>query len=257
MGEKPRRIMGLMLVWLIGSAQLTSAEWFVDLYGGGGFVQNNDVSIEKDVTGQGLSVSFIQAVLKDLDIDEFATGGLRVGYWFNTGRAIGLDVGLGFDAFVFQLDTSSQTVRSNANVEIEMGVANERFVIPAGNGQTTQLPSIKGDPTAVVSFEFMLRRPLLTSSQFPQGRLQPQLTVAPALLFTDTDFAITLGVKVGAGLAWQFHPHIALFVEYRFTYFQLDVRDTALLVEGVVIRNPDVEIDLFTHHVIAGLSFRL
>jgi opacity protein-like surface antigen len=164
---------------------------------------------------------------------------------------------LGFDAFVCQLNTPSQNVRSNANAEIDIGVANERFMIPAGNGQTTQLPSIQGDPTAVASFEIMLRRPLLTTSQFPQGRLQPQLTVAPALLFTDTDFSATVGVKVGAGLAWQFHPHIALFVEYRFTHFQLDVRDSALLVEGLIIRNPDVEIDLNTHHIIAGISRRL
>lgn len=257
MGKQLLHIVLMMLVWLISSAPLLSAEWFVDLYGGAGFVQDNDVSIEQDLTGQGLSVSVIEAELKDLEIDDFALGGLRAGYWFDTARAIGLDVGLGIDAFVFQLDMSSQIVRSDSNVEINIGVGNEQFLIPAGNDQATQLPSIDGDPTAVLSFELMLRLPLLTTPQFPHGHLQPQLTVAPALMFTDTDFSVTPGVKVGAGLTWQFHQHFALFVEYRFTHFQFEVSDTALLVEGVVIADPDVEIDLNTHHVLAGVSIRL
>lgn len=252
----PLIMIGILLLGLVGSVPRVSAEWFLDLYGGAGFVQHTDVSIEKDTSGEGLSVSSLDAVLKDVKIDDFGTGGLRVGHWFDTSRFIGLDVGLGVDAFFFKLETSSQTVTSDANVDMTIGIIDEQVVIPAGNDQTTRLPAIEGDPTVVMSFEFMLRRPLFPTAAFPHGRLQPQLTVAPALMFTNDDFDLTLGVKVGGGLTWQFHKHVALFVEYRFTHFKLDVDDTSLLVEGVVIHDPDVELDLNTHHVVAGLSLR-
>ena len=75
-------------------------------------------------------------------------------------------------------------------------------------------------------------------------------------MFTDYDPNITVGIKTGAGLAWQFHRYVALMVEYRFTYFEFETDSANLLVEGVVIQSPDIEADLHTHFVVAGVSFR-
>jgi opacity protein-like surface antigen len=108
----------------------------------------------------------------------------------------------------------------------------------------------------VIAPEIMLRRPLLTSPAFPNGRLQPYMTVAPALLLTDYDPNITVGIKAGAGLAWQFYRHVALVAEYRFTYFEFDTNNATLLVEDVMIEQPDIEADLQTHFIVAGVSFR-
>jgi opacity protein-like surface antigen len=102
----------------------------------------------------------------------------------------------------------------------------------------------------------MLRRPVWASAAFPHGQLQPYLTAGPALLYTEVDPDVELGVKVGVGLAWQFHQHFALFGEYRFTHFSPEVDTGGLDVGGVETGDLDVEADLNTHYFLAGISFR-
>jgi opacity protein-like surface antigen len=111
--------------------------------------------------------------------------------------------------------------------------------------------------SAVTSIELMLRRPFGVSSAFPHGRVQPYMTIAPALLFNDDNPGITVGVKAGAGLAWQVHKHIALLAEYRFTHFRFKTTNATVRVEGTVIQHPDIETDLDTHFLLAGISIRL
>src|SRR2546430_2544285 len=81
-----------------------------------------------------------------------------------------------------------------------------------------------------IGFDAMLRLPLLKSPRFPKGQLQPYITVGPAIFVAhaedsrnfepsnqdDTDASV--GVKVGAGVAWQFTKNIAMFGEYRYTH---------------------------------------
>ena len=255
--QTPIGTMVLLLVGLVCTAHPVAAEWFVDMYGGVGFVEKDDVSIEKDTTGEGLSVSSISATLKDVEIDDFATGGLRIGYWLTGFRPLGLNLGLGFDAFLFQLETSSQTVDSDSNVDINLRLSGEEFTILAGDNQTTQLPSMDTLLTAVLSVELMVRKPLLTSAQYPNGRLQPYVTLAPAFIFTDEDRSGTTGWKVGAGLAWQWHRAFALFTEYRWSHFELEYDDTAVEVEGITSSNPKVEFDLTSHYILAGIRVDL
>ena len=252
-----RRLWMLAILAWLGAAQPATAEWIIDLYGGGGFVNNTDVSITSDTAADTISTASIDANLKNVDIDNFPTGGLRVGYWFDTrDQLLGFDVGLSLDLFYYALKIPSQSVRANSNARIEVAIEDERFVIEPGEDQAVDLPSLDTDDTAVIAPEIMLRRPLLVSPAFPNGRLQPYITLAPALLFTDYDPNITVGIKAGAGLAWQFHRHFALVVEYRFTYFEFDTHNATLLVEGAVIEQPDIEADLTTHFVVAGVSFR-
>ncbi len=241
---------------MVCSADPSRAEWFIDVYGAIGFVNNDDISTTRATATEDISVTAIDATLKNVEIDDLLTGGLRFGYWFDTTAVLGLDIGLGLDAFYFPLAAPSQTVRTASNVDIEISVAGERFVIPAGEDQDVRLPSIDADDTAVVAPELLLLRPFLTTSAFPHGRLQPYLTIAPALLISDTDPEITVGIKIGAGLQWWFHKHLALLAEYRFTHFALTINDSNLLVENVIIRRPDIEVDLLTRFIVAGLSLR-
>lgn len=158
--------------------------------------------------------------------------------------------------FYFPLRIPARTVRADSNVRIEVTIEGERFVLEPGEDQPVDLPAIDAADTAVVAPDVMLRLPLLVSPAFPHGRIQPYLTIAPALLFTDDDPVTSVGVKAGAGLAWQFHEHFGLMAEYRFTYFEFDTNNANLLVEGVTIRQPKIEADLTTHFIVAGISFR-
>ncbi len=247
----------LLLVGLVFTAHPAAAEWFVDVYGGVGLVEKTDVSIEKDTTGEGLSVSSFSTTLNDVDTDEFATGGLRAGYWFTRFRPLGLNLGLGFDVFLFQLEMPSQTVETDSTIDIDLQIGNEEFTILAGDNQNSQLPAMDTLLSVVMSVELMLRKPLLTSAQYPNGRLQPYITLAPALIFTDEDLSTAIGGKVGVGLAWQFHRAFALFAEYRLTHFELEYDDTAVVIEGTTSSNPKVEFDLTSHYALAGIRVDL
>jgi opacity protein-like surface antigen len=90
----------------------------------------------------------------------------------------------------------------------------------------------KLDPVIqAVSFELKARLPLLKDAAYPQGRLQPYLLAGPAIFFAEltdsSNFAVSnqsnsdteVGVKAGAGVAFQIIPQIAVFGEYRFTHF--------------------------------------
>src|SRR6266436_9803429 len=66
---------------------------------------------------------------------------------------------------------------------------------------------------------------------------------------SDTDASV--GVKVGAGVAWQFTKNIAMFGEYRFTHFspEFTFRDD-------VLGNATLSTDVNTHYLLVGVSFR-
>ena len=215
------------------------AEWFADLYAGSAFTQKHDV----DTDTLGLRVTF-----QDVTFDtSFAVGG-RGGYWFESGplRSFGLDIGLGLDVSYFTPDVSKQTLTACG------------FGFCA-SGQFADFDL----SVTTIGLDVLLRYPLMKSQQFPKGQLQPYLAVGPALFIahakdstnflptrqSDTDTSV--GVKVGAGAAWQFLKNWAIFGEYRFTHFSPEF--TFDLVPGI---KTTVSTDVNTHYLLAGVSFR-
>ena len=96
---------------------------------------------------------------------------------------------------------------------------------------------------------------LLKTEAFPKGQLQPYITAGPGIFIargtnlvtgpglggptsrgSDTDAEI--GVKAGAGLAWQFHRNLALVAEYRFTHFRKTVGYANHPLDGIWARAP-------------------
>ncbi len=254
---RPDSILFVVLIGWFYLATPVRAGWIVDLYGGGGFVNNTEVSITRDTTSDGLSIPFIDAALKDVELDKMITGGLRLGYWFNFGDdLLGFDLGLSLDMFYFPLQIPSQTVQANSNVAIEVTIEGERISVEAGDDQPLNLPEINTPGSVVVAPELMLRQSLLSSPAFPHGRLQPYVTIAPGLLLTDAKPRVSVGIKAGAGLVWQVHRFVGLMAEYRLTHFQFRTDDANLVVEGVTIKGPKIEADLTTHFIVAGISLR-
>lgn len=256
-----------ILTWVHLASAPASAEWFIDLYGGGGFIESNDVSLKKkfnllDEVGLpddlGPATLRVRATLRDVKAKDFPAGGMRFGYWFESVPY----VGLGLDVFMYDLGTKRQRVKADANADLDVEFDDESFHLDAGTSLPVTIPAFTFPLTAVVApLELMVRWPLLVNADFPKGRLQPYLTAAPAILFTDTDPEVVLGAKVGTGLAWQFHKHFALFAEYRFTHFSPEVKrgSFTLIDQGgirVKIRKPKIATDLNTHYVLAGISMR-
>jgi len=251
---KPLLVGLAVAVWSIAAGQPASAEWFADLYLGAAFTQTQDVKITTPSltlpppAGTIILAAPIPERFSGVDFDTSPSYGGRIGYWLEPLPQLGFAL----DVFRFHPDVSPQT----RNVTIFGGPVLGTTTMPF------RLADIDIDVTGI-AFDLMLRWPLPTGSGFPKGRLQPYLTVGPTLFIVDVDDTTNfgppsrqsdtdteVGVKVGAGLAWQVHRNVALFGEYRFTHVNAKVK----------FRDPGgtetAEADLDTHHVIFGVSFR-
>ena len=188
---------------------------------------------------------------RDLRFDSSVTGGGSLGYWFEALPWLGL----GIDVAYFAPSVSSQNVETTVKLA---GVS--------ANVGSLAFDKMKLDVTDV-SFDLLLRWPgLVASSQFPKGRLQPYLTVGPAVFLAtakdSTNFGppnnqsshdTSVGVKAGAGTTWMLTPNIGIFGEYRFTHFSPKF-DFDTEVPG--FSRTQVETDVNTHHVLVGVTFR-
>lgn len=240
----------LVTVTLLGAlgvdAAPASAEWFGDLYLGGAFTENRDLTAKGSFNGSPFEIT-----ARDVRFDSSVTGGGRLGYWFEKLPWLGL----GLDIAYFAPNISAQSVDTNVKLG---GVATNVGSVP--------FDRVKLDVTDV-SFDLMLRWPgLVASSQFPKGRLQPYLTVGPAVFLTtakdSTNFGppndqsshdTSPGVKAGFGTTWMLTPNIGLFGEYRFTHFH-PTFDFDTNAPG--LSRTKVETDVNTHHVLFGVTFR-
>lgn len=213
-----------------------SAEGFFDLYGGLSLSEKTNAAAQDFfpfTTPQPPSVN----VTKQLDFDASGTFGVRGGYWVNPIPWVGGAVDLSF----FQRKTEG------ARIDL----------VP-------------------LSFLLMLRYPVLMSDEYPKGRLQPYIGVGPSLFYshasmdfdpplghvTHGNFFSDVGLDVRAGASWRASPHIALFVEYRFTHVTLDYKEEVCLgLIGCLADNPvkvtehTIEGTLDTHHVLMGIRF--
>ena len=214
-----------------------AAEWFTDLYLGGAFTEKHDVDTNSPTTGG-------QVTTLDVRFDKSFVGGARGGYWFPFELGP-LNFGVGLDISHFRPDVSRQT-RTFCSRFCTSGIFDDLDL-----------------SVWTIGFDAMLRFPLLKSPQFPHGQLQPYITVGPAIFVAhaedrrnfepsnqdDTDASV--GVKVGAGVAWQFTKTIAMFGEYRYTHFspEFTFRDD---VRGSATLSTDVN----THYLLVGASFR-
>ena len=220
----------------IGAAP-ARAELAFDIFGGVSWTKSADVAVD-GIDNTNVSV---KGVFKDVDLDPGFTVGLRLGYWFEFAPFLGL----GLDGFYFSLPVPAQTIPTTVNVT---GKIFDKPISSTNSGQV-RLPSFEL-PSAGFSPQLMLRWPLLTSDDLPKGRLQPYVGVGPAWAVTiDTDkAALILGGLVRAGVSFQLFRHLALFAEYRYSFFpNFELRDKSGL---------HFKTDLDTHNVVGGISIR-
>jgi opacity protein-like surface antigen len=233
----PRTTTLLLSLALLGLAlpAPVRAEWFVDAYAGWSMTERSDV----DIRGLSIEGVPVQARLLDVKPEQSPLVGIRGGYWF----AALPEVGLGIDVFHFRPDVRRQQVTATATFS---GVILGEPISVTAAGPVT-IPSVDL-PAVVVGGDLLLRWRFLQAPHAPHGRLQPYLTLGPALLITEPDeLGTTLGFKVAGGFAWQFHRRLAAFTEYRFTRF------TPSDVESGGLR---YSADVNTHHALGGLSLR-
>ena len=222
-----------------------SAEGFFDIYFGGAFPQDGDVDVRADDPFWNAPRSDIPPgaqYTSDVEWETSPSFGFRGGYWFEAFMPSVLGIGLDLSYYrAFEDD-------SFAPLDVWM---------------TPITPLL------------MLRIPLGFDEDFPGGRVQPYGAIGPGFTlvaahadlsdlssagaavddFEDATFDV--GLDARAGLAVQLSPGFALFAEYRYTYIEPDLEDE-VDDSGAFDFDTEFEIDpeIETHHIVAGLSFR-
>ena len=226
----------LMCVTAIGIAAPADAEWTVDFYGGPSWTESADLR----ATGRDDTGLAIDATIFDIRTDTGVTFGLRGGYWLESVPFLGF----GMDLFFFSVPVPSQTADATGTLSSE--IFDEPITINA-NGRA-RVPSVTL-PGFAFSPEIRLRVPILTSKAFPKGMIQPYVAAGPAWAFTveDDDPDLVIGGKIGAGVSVSVLRFLALFAEYRYTFFP---NFTA------THRDVKYEADINTHNLVFGVSLR-
>ena len=237
------------------------AEAFVDVYGGGAFTTDMRSSVAMDPqffnpVGEdppdGPPNVLLRRISVDTDFDDSVTYGGRVGYWF------GKWAGLAVDVFRFEADIDAEDFTQGADVR----------AIP-------------------ISALLMLRWPLLTSDEYPLGRMHPYIGGGPSLFLTEFDGVVDLvgfdfpsvgtevsptvfvepagefssenvdpGMELLVGLNFQLLPFLGVFGEYRYTLAEPVWRDTVPASVNYPGISTDFSVPLRTHHIVGGLSLR-
>lgn len=202
--------LGVLCALLLAVAP-ASAEWFADLWAGGSRTQSEDLEVQiLDVT-----------VADNVDYSDTFTVGLRVGYWFDSARWLGLALDLSY--FRPDPDVAVFPVSALLMLRVPLLASGE---FPSGRIQ----PYLAGGPG-------------MFASKFA-GDLGSDLGGRTS------DTSYDLGLDARAGITYLFTRDFGLFAEYRMTRVSPEWNLRVLDMDATV------KTDLNSHHVIAGVSFR-
>jgi len=240
------KAMKLLVATIIGLGSLllcghsVSAEWFGDLYVGPTFTRSQDVKVDRAAGG---------GTLRDVGFDTAASGGIRVGGYFEALPFLGLAV----DVLQFYPNVGPQTVRFDGC-----------FVVGGCGSRQGGTGSFDISTTAI-SFDLMLRLPLMKTPDAPNGVIQPYVGVGVPLFLTtvsprntalfrnhasDTD--ASFGYMAAGGIAFRVYKNLAVFAEYRFNHVRVD----ADLEDKVSASRATFRTDLDSHSALIGISAR-
>jgi opacity protein-like surface antigen len=251
------RAVVLMCGLMLGAASPAQAELYLAIFGGTAFSESKTTKTQLELTSPLGTTTLLDGTFSEVDFHDSVLLGGKVGYYL-THPVLGGHFGSELEFYYTEPAASRQTV------EFE-GTA-------SGLPTTTQL-SIQGVDFTVftVALNLLYRLPLLTSSDHPNGRLQPYIGAgAGAFIATmhtrtspfdsnkrinDTD--VRPGVQALAGLKFFVFRNVALFAEYRFVQTQEFTFE--FKAEGTVGGIPMTEratdrADLTQHHAAFGIA---
>jgi len=216
-----------MVCFLTTGPAQALAEGFIDIYGGWASTPSADV----DVSISSSSLGFVST--------ESHTGKVD----FGSSYTLGARAGGYFEKLPY------------------VGIAGDLSYFKAENG-TTEIHVIP------ISLLLMLRYPLFKSEKFPHGRIQPYVGIGPGFFVSvsNVDFRPALpktvsgtcfdvGLDLRTGITWQFQKRLALFGEYRYTNFNIDLEQTDILY-GLAGTQQTMKTHLTTNHFLIGVSYR-
>jgi opacity protein-like surface antigen len=227
--------LGLIVLGLTWAATPAAAEWNTDLYGGAAWLPSSDLHVHAQNDGNETRLTIF-----NLDTDTGFIVGLRNGYWLESLPYLGFD----FDLFYTQAPVPSQTTTGTGSFT---GKFLGKPISVNGEG----VASIPDATLPLFGFapEIRGRWPLAVDDQFPTGRWQPYISAGPTWAFSlnDSHPTVEIGGKVGAGVAFNVTDLVAVFAEYRYTFYpNFELTD----------HHVSYKMDIDTHAFVLGASFR-
>jgi opacity protein-like surface antigen len=209
---------------------LGPGEWYFAGYSGLSLLPSQDWAFSKGfntLRGHTASVKYQEAAV---------LGGLKFGRYFDSLPWLGLEMETNFSGHTVkqQQVTLSPPLASGQS---QMILPHDRFYI--WNMQVNLL----------------LRHGLLKDKEVTFGRLQPYLGLGPGfeVIYGETDSAKNFAIETLAGLRYMCTPHLAVFVEYKFSYqFRVEIEQKRMFdpaEQGVVT------FDVPHHRLILGVSY--
>lgn len=218
----------LTLSILSFNPKLVTAGIFVDLYAGGSFSADEDLSIL--VPGK--------RTTEGIDFRNSFTIGYRLGYWFKGfSRA-----GLALEASHFKQDIHTQNIK-NGHMRIT----------PISGLLMFRIPLVKGDKYPKGEFLFyggIGPGIFLSSIKYEIANSSiPGMLGIPGLSGNYSDRSVDIGLDIRAGITKMIRENISLFCEYRYTSVNPDFE------EDVWGNKVKIETELKTNHVLIGFSY--
>lgn len=214
----------LALAALVAVPAVARGEFFADFNIGIAYSQPSDVDVDDYTFFPPVNVR------ADVDFDPSISLGIRIGSWGPYVPWLGF--ALDFSFFMAEGD-----------------VIEENYIFP-------------------VSALVMFRAPLLRREGFRGGRIQPYFGIGPACVFSDGEVDLrpgyptrisTTGADVGLdtrlGCAFAITRHFAMYVEYRFLWFEQTLEEEYYFFP-VGYASAEAETDFLTHHLLVGFSAR-
>jgi opacity protein-like surface antigen len=136
----------------------------------------------------------------------FDTGNLS----FATGFMIGYQVGYDFLSDTYNFPTWAQYFTVAVDYQYNSYNINAQGGWSSGSGSQNAL-----------SFLAIAKLPLMTSQEFPKGRLFPYIGVGPSIVWTqigDSDTSTNVGIVVEPGVRFMFFPRVSGDLAYRYRY---------------------------------------
>jgi opacity protein-like surface antigen len=211
-------VAGILVCLLVVAAIPAFAEGFLDIYAGPSFTDTANITVNSDTNSASRKIGFSNEL----------TNGIRGGYWFAK-----------LPWFGVAGDFSIQHARS---------------------------ASAKFDLSPICAM-VLFRVPIAADEEIPQGRVQPYAGIGPSIsLYTygavdsgpplnhTNSWDPALGFQAPAGIAVQLAQHLALFIEYRYTFFDVRIRDSGSIFSSTDTKK--IRASLSGHNLLLGVSFR-
>ncbi|MGH7312676.1 MAG: outer membrane protein [Candidatus Rokuibacteriota bacterium] len=241
----------------LGPASPAHAELYLAVFGGTAFTESKTTETRLDLTSPLGTVTVLDGTFTEVDFHDSLLVGAKLGYFF-TRPLLGGQFGSELDVSYTEPHASRQTVTFSgtmfgAPTTTDMSIQSVRFEV------------------FTVALNLLYRLPLLTSAEYPHGRLQPYIGAGAgafiATMYTRTspfdsntrihDTDVQPGVQALGGLKFFVFRNVAVFAEYRFAQtdeFTFDFKATGTVGGVPMTETARDRSDLTQHHAAFGLA---